>query len=109
MLRVLLSLLVPVVLIATPARAGDGSKAARGTDSATVEAGSRHRCVCAYRRSVKLVRNTHARRYYRGVGTVALYPIGFDPLPYRFGYFPQPYRYHDRIAVVTVRPARYYR
>jgi hypothetical protein len=28
-------------------------------------------------------------------------------LPYRFGYFPEPYRYRYRVAMLTVRPAGY--
>jgi hypothetical protein len=73
-------------------------------ESVASEISSRQRCACTWRRPTRVV---HYKRY-RSVR--AAYPIGFDPLPYRFGYFPEPYRYH-RVAMLTVRPAgyRYYR
>jgi hypothetical protein len=64
---------------------------------------SRQRCACAWRRPTRVV---HYGRY-RSVS--AIYPMGYDPLPYRFGYFPEPYRYRHRVAMLTVRPYRYYR
>ena len=70
-------------------------------ESVASEISSRQRCACTWRRPTRII---HYKRY-RSVR--ADYPIGFDPLPYRFGYFPEPYRYHDRVAVLTVRPAGY--
>ena len=70
-------------------------------ESVASEISSRQRCACTWRRPSRTV---HYKRY-RSVR--AIYPIGLDPLPYRFGYFPVPYRYHDRFAMLTVRPAGY--
>src|SRR5437899_6059392 len=77
-------------------------------ESVASEISSRQRCTCTWRRPTRI---THYKRYrnkrYRSIAAIS--PIGFDPLPYRFGYFPEPYRYRDRVAMLTVRPYRYYR
>jgi len=62
-------------------------------ESAACEISSRQRCACTWRRPTRVVH----------------YSFGYDPLPYRFGYFPEPYRYRHRVAMLTVRPYRYYR
>jgi hypothetical protein len=74
-----------------PQAVGDMSMSARG------------RCVCESRRTT--VRLAHTR--YRSVaGVRSGLRIGYDPLPYRYGYYSPPYRYFQRFAVVRVRAAR---
>ena len=102
--------LAVALFIAVPARAGSAVMPG-GFDEAKVSAGSesssRHRCRCVSQRPARVVR--YDRRHYRGtVAGIAFYPIGFDPLPYSFGYYPTPYRYHQRVAFVSVRPAGYW-
>jgi hypothetical protein len=98
----LLSILALSALCLLPGRAS--ADTLKPHESVASEISSRQRCACTWRRPTRVV---HYKRY-RSVR--AAYPIGFDPLPYRFGYFPEPYRYH-RVAMLTVRPAgyRYYR
>jgi hypothetical protein len=55
------------------------------------EISSRQRCACTWRGPTRIIQH----RRYRSVRTACL-TIGYDPLPYRFGYFPQPYRYFCR-------------
>ena len=63
---------------------------------------SRQRCVCSLRRPTHVTHFTHYRiaRYAR---YRTFDDIGYDPLPYRFGYFPEPYRYRHRVAILTAR------
>jgi hypothetical protein len=99
----LLSILALSALCLLPDRAS--ADTLKPHESVPSEISSRQRCACTWRRPTRII---HYKRYRR---VRAIYPIGFDPLPYRFGYFPEPYRYHDRVAMLTVRPAgyRYYR
>ena len=97
----LLSILALSALCTLPDRASADTP--KPHERVTSEISSRQRCACTSGRSTRII---HYKRY-RSVR--ADYPIGFDPLPYRFGYFPEPYRYHDRVAMLTVRPYRYYR
>ena len=92
----LLSILALSALCLLPDRAS--ADTLKPHESVASEISSRQRCACTWRRSSRII---HYKRY-RSVR--ADYPIGFDPLP---GYFPEPYRYHDRVAVLAVRPAGY--
>jgi hypothetical protein len=98
----LLSILALTALCLLPGRAS--ADVLKPHESVASEISSRQRCACTWHRPTRVV---HYKRY-RSVR--AAYPIGFDPLPYRFGYFPEPYRYH-RVAMLAERPAgyRYYR
>lgn len=75
-------------------------------ESAASEFSSRQRCVCTWRRPTRVV---HYKRFRSVSAIYSYYSFGYDPLPYRFGYFPEPYRYRHRVAMLTVRPYRYYR
>lgn len=99
-----------VVLANSPATAPSANawSTQPGAENANIDLNSRQRCICT-RRPARVVRYQRQTRIYRHAALVAVRPIGFNPLPYSFGYYPRPYRYHDRITVVTVRPARYYR
>ncbi len=102
MLR-LLSIIAFSALCILPDRAS--ADALKPHESVASEISSRQRCACTWRRSSRII---HYKRY-RSVSANYSYLFGFDPLPYRFGYFPEPYRYDDRVAMLTVRPYRYYR
>ena len=57
---------------------------------------SRGRCVCAWR-PARRVAVRHVRSRYAILRRPVL-RIGYDPLPYRFGYYSPPYRYLYRVA-----------
>jgi len=60
-------------------------------DSSVSEFSSRQRCACTWRGQAGSI---HYRRY-----RIVYLPIGYDPLPYRFGstfVWERPYRYYWR-------------
>src|SRR5262249_4154024 len=69
----------------------------------SIDVGARQRCTCTSRPASRTV--TY-KRYRTGSAYASL---GYEPLPYRCGYFPEPYRYRRHVAVLIARPAGYHR
>ena len=63
---------------------------------------SARRCVCAVRH---VSRARVIKRYSKRIAVRLPLRIGYDPVPYKFGYVFPPYRYIDRYAIVRVRSA----
>jgi hypothetical protein len=65
---------------------------------------SARRCICTVRHvsGVRVV-----KRHSKRIAVRLPLRIGYDPVPYKFGYVFPPYRYIDRYAVVRVRSAAF--
>ena len=92
-----------VAMLALPGAASAANVSER-TASVTDTDLSARRCACAVRRAshVRVI-----RRHSRPVAVRLPLQLGYDPVPYRFGYLHPPYRYIDRYAVVRVRTSVY--
>jgi hypothetical protein len=105
MLRLLAGSLVLLTTLALPGAAATVNVQTRpATTMADSDVSAARRCNCAERR-VSHVRVV--RRYSKRVAMRLPLRLGYDPVPYRFGYVFPPYRYIDRYAIVRARSAVY--
>lgn len=89
-----------IAVLALPEAAQAASPSKRMAASVSDVELSARRCACAVRAAshVRVV-----KRHSKRVAVRLALRIGYDPVPYRFGYLFPPYRYIDRYAVVRVR------
>jgi hypothetical protein len=104
MFRLLAATVALIALMMLPGQSVAGSRRAE-VPFAGVDLGAR-RCVCEVRRArhVRVV-----QRFGRRVAVRLPLRIGYEPVPYRFGYTFPAYRYIHRYAVVRTPRAIVYR
>ena len=89
-----------IALLALPEAAQAASPVKREAASVSDVDISARRCACTVRAASRI---RVVKRYSKRVAVRLPLRIGYDPVPYRFGYLFPPYRYIDRYAVVRVK------